>query len=88
MTAFLAGLNFSKWSGENFDTAVGLLMQASNTVDETARLELTKQALDIVEDDVPAYGIVQIAQSFAYSSNLNFRVWNQASLYVADLQFS
>ena len=88
MTAFLAGLNFSKWEGESFDTAVAAMMEASNTVDESARIDLTKQALDVVVDEVPAYGIVQIAQSFAYSSSLNFKVWNQSSLYVADLKFS
>ena len=87
LTAFLAGLNFSGWSGEGFDKAVSLMLEASNTVDEESRLALTRQALEIVEDEVPAYGIVQIAQNFAYNTNLNFRVWNQASLYVGDLQF-
>lgn len=86
MFAFLGGLNFSKWEGDSFNEAVGLMMEASNTVDTAARLELTKQALHIVEDEVPAYGIVQIAQNYAYRSDLNFRVWNQASLYCADLK--
>lgn len=86
MTAFLAGLNFSKWEGAEFDKAVGLMMEASNTIDKEARLDLTKQALHIVEDEVPAYAMVQIAQNYAYRSDLNFKVWNQASLYCADLK--
>lgn len=88
MTAFLAGLNFSKWEGPAFETAVGLLVEASNTVDKAARLELTKQALHIVEEEVPAYSMVQIAQNYAYRSDLNFKVWNQSSLYCADLKIA
>lgn len=87
MFAFFGGLNFSKWGGESYDTAVGLMMQASNTVNETERLELTKQAIDIVHEEVPAYGMVQIAQNYAFRNDLNFRVWNQASLNLADLKF-
>lgn len=86
MTAFLPTLNFSKWSGSSFDQAASLMFEASNTVDEATRMDLTKQVLAIVEDEVPAYGIVQIAQNIAYRSNLNFKVWNQASLYAADLK--
>jgi len=88
MFAFLAGLNFSKWSGESFDTTCAKLMEATNTLDTNARLALTKEALDIVEEEVPAYSMVMIAQNFAYNTNLNFRVYNQASLYVADLEFN
>lgn len=88
MTAFLAGLNFSQWSGAEFDKATGLMAEASNTVDEAKRLELTKQALDIVVEEVPAYAMVQIAQNYAYKASLNFKVWNQASLYAADLKMN
>lgn len=88
MTAFLAGLNFSQWNGAEYDKAVSLMTEASNTVDVEKRLDLTRQALEIVEEEVPAYAIVQIAQNYAYDTALNFRVWNQASMYAADLKMN
>lgn len=86
MTAFLAGLNFSQWSGAEYDKAIGLMLDASNTINVEKRLDLTRQVLDIVEEEVPMYAMVQIAQNYAYKSSLNFKVWDQASLYVADLK--
>lgn len=86
MTALLGFVNFSKWEGPGYDEALSLMTQASNTVNVEERLELTRQALHIVEDEVPAYAIVQIAQHYAFRSDLNFQVWDQASLYCADLK--
>lgn len=88
MNAFLNNLNFSHWSGESFDKVSALMTEGTNTVDEAQRLEITKQVLDIVTEEVPAYAFVEIAQNFAYNTSLNFQVWDQASVYVADLQFS
>ena len=87
MTAFLTGLNFSGWKGEKFDEFTELCVEASSTADEAKRLDYTKQALEIVSEEVPAYSFIQNVQNYAYVDNLNFKVWNQASLYVKDLKF-
>ncbi|HHX62745.1 MAG TPA: ABC transporter substrate-binding protein [Epulopiscium sp.] len=87
MNAFLTGLNWSSWTGENFDKFTQLFLQAVGAGDEQTSLEKSVEAIKLVEDESPIYSMVQLANVYAHDANLNFKVWDQSSLYLKDLKF-
>lgn len=88
MNAFLCFLNWSQWSGPAYDEFV----QTANAAIGSASLEEAQdkitEAVRIVEEEIPTYSLVQLSNIYGFKSNLNFRVWNQASLLVRELKFS
>lgn len=86
MKSFLTGLNFSKWKGDDFNQFSKLCAEAASTVDENERIQKTKAALDIVYEECPTYSMVQTVNTEAYDKDINFKVWNQNSLYLAGLK--
>ena len=85
--AFLGGLNWSKWSGTEFDEFNQYYGAALVSKTDEERQENTNKAVKIVEDMCPTYSVVQVSNIYAFADNLNFRVWNQATLMVKDLKF-
>ncbi|MBF4694448.1 ABC transporter substrate-binding protein [Fusibacter ferrireducens] len=87
MKAFLGGLNWSGWKGESFDRFMQLCKETigANSVD--ASNEKAVDVVKVIEEEMPIYSLVQLANSYAFDPSLNFRVWNASSLYLKDLKF-
>lgn len=87
LQAFLVALNWSKWSGEDFDKFNGLYQEAimAGTPEESRKKAV--EAVKLVEETAQTYAFVQLSDIYGYKDNLNFRVWNQNSLLVKDLKF-
>lgn len=85
--AFLGQLNWSQWSGESFDTFTALYAEAISAGTPEECQEKTNEAVQLVEETSQMYSFVQIPDIYGYKDNLNFQVWNQASLLVKDLKF-
>lgn len=86
MQAFMTGLNFSKWKGTSYETFAKLCKDAVATANDKVRLALTKKAIAIVQDECPIYSMVQKVDFIAYDKDINFKVWDQASIYLKDLK--
>ena len=87
LQAFLVALNWSKWSGEDFDKFNELYQEAimAGTPEESRKKAV--EAVKLVEETAQTYAFVQLSDIYGYKDNLNFRVWNQNSLLVKDLKF-
>ena len=88
MTAFLTGLNFQGWSGENFDKLVELCQTGAAASSDEERIAATKEIWDLVEEEVPLYAMVTLSNLYAHVSNLNYEVYDQFSLKGNNLIFS
>lgn len=87
MTAFLTGLNFQGWSGENFDKLVELCAAGAGAATDEERLDYTKQLWDLVEEEMPIYAMVTLTNQYAYVDSLNYFVFDQYSMKANELTF-
>lgn len=87
LKAFLGFLNWSQWSGPEFDEFVSLYEQAIGSESEEEYTELEIEAVKLVEEEVPVYTMVQLSNIYAFKDNLNFQVWNRDGVMVKDLKF-
>lgn len=88
MTAFLTGLNFQGWSGENYDKVVELCNAGASAATDEERMQYTKELHDLIVEEVPLYGMVTINKMYAYNASLNFDIFGQYSFRACDLAFS
>ena len=89
MTAFLTGLNFQGWSGEKFDQLKELCNSGAMAENDDERMEKTKELWDLIEEEVPIYGMVYLTNTCAFDSRLeNFQIADQFSFCVKDLSFA
>lgn len=89
MTAFLTGLNFQGWSGPEYDKMAELCNTASSAETDEERMILTKELWDLIEEEVPLYGMVYLNRMSAYDSAIqNYKVFDQFGIYVKDLSFA
>ena len=88
MTAFLTGLNFQGWTGENFDKLATLCQEGAAAATDEERIEKTKELWDLIEEEVPLYAMVTLCNLYANDSNLNYEVYDQFSLKANDLIFN
>ena len=89
MTAFLTGLNFQGWSGPEYDKMAELCNTASSAETDEERMTLTKELWDLIEEEVPLYGMVYLNRMSAYDSAIqNYKVFDQFGIYVKDLSFA
>lgn len=89
MTAFLTGLNFQGWSGPEYDKMAELCNTASGSETDEERIALTKELWELIEEEVPLYGMVYLTNMCAYDSSLqNFEVFDQFGIWVKDLSFA
>lgn len=53
------------------------------------RIEKTKELWDLIEEEVPIYGLVYMTNTCAYDSRLeNFQIADQFGICVKDLSFA
>lgn len=87
MKAFLGGLNWSGWKGEQFDTFMKLCAETIGADNGKVSNEKAIEVVKVIEEECPIYSMVQLVNSYAYDAKLNFKVWNSSSLYLKDLKF-
>lgn len=88
MTAFLTGLNFQGWSGPEYDKMAELCVTASVADSDEKRLEYTKELWDLIEEEVPLYGVVALSFMLSHDSALELDIYDQFTIYVKDIKFN
>ena len=65
-----------------------LCVMASVADSDEKRLEYTKELWDLIEEEVPLYGVVALSFMMAHDSTLELDIYDQFTVYVKDLKFN
>ncbi|WP_394926441.1 ABC transporter substrate-binding protein [uncultured Robinsoniella sp.] len=87
LKAFLGFLNWSQWSGAEYDKFMSLCDSAIRSETEEDYTAKEIEAVQLVKDMVPVYTLVQLSNIYAFKDNLNFKVWNRDGVLVKELKF-
>lgn len=81
---FRTGSIWAKYSNAAYD---GLVDEARSTLDQAKRLDLYKQAYEILREDVPGVGLYQVYALYGASSNLKWQPTANEAMFVFDMSW-